>query len=67
MNTNRCGDADAHRFHQHEAEIEVSCTGMTRCGVQDHPGHDFVEVQRLWCPGICDCGMGGTHGPGNHK
>jgi hypothetical protein len=64
----RCAVQLPHRFHEHTADVEVHCLGIVRCGELAHAAHTFTETQRLWCPGICDCGMGrGLHGPGEHK
>lgn len=66
----RCSNTEPHNFHEHHQDVAVSCSGQTRCGEQTHEPHTFVENQRLWCDGICPCGLdrrGGLHGPGAHK
>lgn len=65
----RCDEKLPHRFHEHHKQVEVVCSGLTRCGAVDHEGHTFMQEQRLWCPGICDCHspFRGLHGPGDHK
>jgi hypothetical protein len=34
-----------------------------------HMFHNFVNMhfKNEWCGGLCDCGMRGPHGPGEHK
>lgn len=65
----KCERTDVHNFHEHFKEVSVFCSGILRCGTQDHEAHRFVETQRQRCPGICGCGSGrlGSHGPGEHK
>jgi hypothetical protein len=63
-----CDNTEPHMFHESRMTTQYHCSGMTDCGQIIHEPH-FVTVQntRVWCPGICDCGMGGQHGPGEHK
>jgi hypothetical protein len=64
----RCSMQEPHYFHGYAADVEVTCSGQARCGVVAHPSHTLTERRSLWCPGICDCGMGrGLHGQGEHK
>lgn len=63
-----CGNAERHDGHRHEVVVAVACSGLTRCGAHVHPPHHFDEQQNVYCPGVCDCGLGrGAHGPGEHK
>jgi len=41
-----------------------------RCGdLEPHMFHNFIDGQfkDQHCGGLCDCGMPGPHGPGEHK
>jgi hypothetical protein len=64
-----CSNTLPHIYHGYYEQVEVKCTGLTRCGTPTHDPHTFVESQSFWCRGICDCGdmMRGPHGPGDHK
>ena len=64
-----CGNTETHMFHKHTKEVEVYCSGRSRCNAWAHSPHTFLEKQELWCEGVCKCGMlsRGPHGPGAHK
>lgn len=62
-----CKDERYHMGHSHTVVLERHCSGITSCGLYQHQPHAFDSTERAWCPGICDCGMGGKHGPGEHK
>lgn len=66
-----CESKQYHMGHAYSTVLKRRCTGLTSCGLYQHQPHEFDRIDRVWCPGICDCGMdriyGGTHGPGEHK
>lgn len=70
MNENvNCGNAEPHMFHNYEADVHYHCSGEVECGAVVHEPHMFLRKNvKLWCRGICDCGVRGIpHGPGEHK
>lgn len=63
-----CENTEEHDGHEHEKPNDASCTGWTSCGQHSHAPHHFVSMMKVWCPGICACGLRvRLHGPGAHK
>lgn len=67
----RCADSEPHDMHNHDVEVEVTCSGKSRCGEVLHPEHTITETQQKHCEGICEwCPPNtsrGVHGNGAHK
>lgn len=64
----RCKNEEEHYFHDHAIIREKICLGTTSCGEVLHSPHKYDAEEKVWCPGICNCGLiSYLHGPGEHK
>lgn len=64
----RCEVTEGHTHHEVTILQQVTCSGMTDCGLYSHDPHEIEVELSGWCPGVCDCGFRKTvHSPGDHK